>query len=59
MIIFLPLNDVLPLCFVVVEEEEEQLVVPDIIIISVSLSNSYPPRVKVVSSSRGQKEEVL
>jgi hypothetical protein len=41
------------------EREEERIVVPDIIIISVSLSNSYPPRVKVVSSSRGQKEEVL
>jgi hypothetical protein len=42
-IIFLPLNDVFPLCFVVVEEEEEQLVVPDIVIISVplSLSNSF------------------
>ena len=40
------------------EREEERIVVPDIIIISVSLSNSYP-RVKVVSSSRGQKEEVL
>ena len=45
MIIFLPLNDVFPLCFVVVEEEEEEeeLVVPDIVIISVplSLSNSF------------------
>ena len=41
------------------EREEERIAVPDIIIISVSLSNSYPPRVQVVSSSRGQKEEVL
>jgi hypothetical protein len=42
-IIFLPLHDVFPLRILVVveeEEEEHELVVPDIVIISVSLSLS-------------------